>query len=266
MPKISLFMDIFMKNTTDRRLTAQLLRMLVALSLLASSSYSQASNPIDYCAELLSSAKSKIQTALRLDLPRTVLKEPPHYSSSTEPSLIYEDIPFAETNRRPEVILSLHKSAGEEYLALSYLKNKKILDAGCGSDGYFVKNLIAQGIDAYGIDIALLDSVTSTRLSKQDMLHTSFNDEEFDVVISTYSLYSYLSFLRFENGAAQILFDNGLKELSRITRVGGVILLADISTKHINLTELLKNTQSLKLISETTNELSRKAIILKRIK
>jgi ubiquinone/menaquinone biosynthesis C-methylase UbiE len=98
------------------------------------------------------------------------------------------------------------------------------------------------------------------------MLHTSFNDEEFDVVISTYSLYSYLSFLRFENGAAQILFDNGLKELSRITRVGGVILLADISTKHINLTELLKNTQSLKLISETTNELSRKAIILKRIK
>lgn len=256
-----------MNHTTDRGLSAHLLRTLIALSLLGSASYSQASNPVvNYCSELLSSAISKIQTAFRLDYPRTVLTTEPRYNNSSEDRILYEDISFIETNRSPETIIKLHRKSGEKYLSLTYLKNKKILDAGCGSTGFFVKNLNALGVDAYGIDIALNDSVISPKLSKQDMTHTWYNDEEFDVVVSTYSLLSYVTFAQIEKPLALALFDNALKELTRITRVGGVILIADLVTKHMRLNELLRDTKSLKLISETTNELSRKAIILKRIK
>ncbi|MEQ1664438.1 MAG: class I SAM-dependent methyltransferase [Bdellovibrionales bacterium] len=256
-----------MKFSTRRGLSAHLLRLLIVLQLVLITSHLHAGNRlVDYCSSLLSSAKSKIQTAFRLDYPRTILTTEPRYNNSSEDRILYEDIPIIETNRSPETILKLHRKSGEKYLSLTYLKNKKILDAGCGSTGFFVKNLNALGVDAYGIDIALNDSVISPKLSKQDMTHTWYNDKEFDVVVSTYSLLSYVTFAQIEKPIALALFNNALKELTRITRVGGVILIADLVTKHMRLNELLRDTDSLKLISETTNELSRKAIILKRIK
>ena len=71
---------------------------------------------------------------------------------------------------------------------LSPLKNKKVLDVGCG-DGRTAFELIKQGAEVYGIDISkkainyAKTFVPEGKFSVQDITKTNFKNEEFDAII-----------------------------------------------------------------------------------
>ena len=74
-------------------------------------------------------------------------------------------------------------------------KNDKILDIGCAK-GFLVKDLLNQGIDAYGIDISEYaisksekETIGRLHLGKADKL--PFPDNSFDFVISINTIHNY---------------------------------------------------------------------------
>ena len=94
------------------------------------------------------------------------------------------------------------------------------------------------------------------------IMDTGFPDEEFDVVVSTFSLLTYASWDMFETRSV-LIFQAGLKELLRTTKVGGVILLAPIKVSKFPLAMLLGDA-NVEIISSPGGET--RSLVLKRLK
>lgn len=84
----------------------------------------------------------------------------------------------------------------EEFRAM--LKRGKVLDVGCGWGG-FVDDCRKNGIDAYGIDIALVnnenrafvDQGAAGKVAAADAAHLPFKDNQFHTIINTAGAFSY---------------------------------------------------------------------------
>jgi SAM-dependent methyltransferase len=162
----------------------------------------------------------------------------------------YENISFGRSDRTPESVVSIHGTPAQKFLNKTYLADKKILDAGCGGEGFFVRNLRAQGIEATGIDLIIDYKGAEEYLFARDMLDNKFPDKNFDVVISTYSLASYLTMRRF--GPPENLlhkFQDMLSEMIRVTKVGGLVLLAPIDFEIYTLEQMLVKAAGVEIVS-----------------
>jgi len=97
---------------------------------------------------------------------------------------------YGRTNRNVEELSEIYPEA---LIRPKKLKGKKVLDIGMG-DGAYVEELRAANIDAHGIDIYLNEAQRNVPfLHKGDFLYSGLPDSEFDVIYSTYSLFSYHS-------------------------------------------------------------------------
>lgn len=100
-------------------------------------------------------------------------------------------------------------------LALTPLPPCRIIDLGAGA-GTSVNYLNALGFDACGIDLAKPPGAVSDRIYKGNFLHTAFENESFDAVISECAF--------FISGCPE----EALFEANRILRKNGRLLLADV--------------------------------------
>ena len=90
----------------------------------------------------------------------------------------------------------------------------KVLDVGCAK-GFLVKDLLAQGIDAYGMDVseyALMqcEPETAGRLHLGSAEHLPFPDQSFDVILAINSLHNL----------QKPALLTALKEMKRLARKG----------------------------------------------
>lgn len=131
------------------------------------------------------------------------------------------NIRYERTNRSLEALTNpIYGFYPEELLRIEVLDGKRVLDAGCG-DGAFVRDLRKKGIAALGIDIALrIPQKLQPQLFRQaDLSHTGFPSESFDVITSTYSLFSY------EQNHPEVIA-GAVHELSRLLKPGGQVLIS----------------------------------------
>ena len=103
----------------------------------------------------------------------------------------------------------------------------KILDFGCG-DGDVVNTLRRFGVDAFGLDIYLTPKQRKkTYFTMADGQRTPYPDNQFDIVMSTWSAFTYLMY---DAGNGKIgAHENAvaiLQEMIRITKKGGVIRIS----------------------------------------
>lgn len=129
---------------------------------------------------------------------------------------------YARTNRGYEDLVRNYY--GPQLLNPLVLKNKRILDAGCG-DGQFVKDLRnILGITALGVDIHLNDVQKKypQYFQQADLRQTHLPSSSFDLIFSTWSVISY------EGGKSESirLVGEVVHELDRILSQGGRILIS----------------------------------------
>lgn len=96
----------------------------------------------------------------------------------------------------------------------------KIADIGCGKGSYLKKLLLDfQGVECYGLDLseAVLKYINNPKIkiSVGNILNTNYEDETFDMVFATESI------------EHAIFIDLAIKELCRITKPGGSIVIID---------------------------------------
>lgn len=92
-----------------------------------------------------------------------------------------------------------YKQSEQSYWIVEIIKNlnpkSKVLDLGCGN-GFVVKKLVDNGIDAYGVDITNTGwtkqskvnpmlKIPKDRLFEAPLWNTPFGDKEFDITFST---------------------------------------------------------------------------------
>jgi SAM-dependent methyltransferase len=148
----------------------------------------------------------------------------------------YPDGSQVDFNRTNRTLSQLHGDQfyPEQFLLPAYLKGKKVLDFGC-ADGRVVEDFRREGIDAHGLDIYIRPADRKKPyLAMADGGKTALPSETFDVVMSTWSAFSYLTFeaskghAGAEESAAEIL-----GEMIRLTKVGGVIRLSPVMYRRV---------------------------------
>lgn len=109
---------------------------------------------------------------------------------------------------------------------LAPLAGERILDAGCGT-GVFTLDILAAGAHVAGVDLSLPmlgKAVSKCRLLRfspvaGDILRLPFKDESFDKAVSI----TALEFIKDAKSA--------VKELFRVTRSGGLVLVATLNSQ-----------------------------------
>ena len=96
----------------------------------------------------------------------------------------------------------------------------RVLDIGCGAKGKSVNKLRADGVDAYGLDLVILDP-NSVFLRQGSFTDMPFEDNYFSYIYSDFSIFMYLDF--FNEFEAKIL-RSGLYEIIRTLRPGGIFV------------------------------------------
>lgn len=110
---------------------------------------------------------------------------------------------------------------------LKYLRkgsSLKMLDIGCG-EGYYVRDAIEEGIDAYGIDTsthALENAVSEVkdRISFGSLTKIPFGDEEFDVMTA----FDVIEHIHPKDTS------NAVKEIDRVLKPNGIMIITTPST------------------------------------
>lgn len=101
---------------------------------------------------------------------------------------------------------------------------KKILDVCCGT-GNQLKMLKKHGIDGTGIDLskAMLEIAESSKIKascyEQDAENIEFDDESFDMTMTTFALHEK------SNSSAKKILD----EMIRLTKINGHLIIVDFS-------------------------------------
>ncbi len=108
-----------------------------------------------------------------------------------------------------------------DYLQPEALIGKKVLDAGCGC-GAAVEELRRFGVDVIGLDILLDNNIRSlSHFIERDMRVTGLPSDNYDLVISSFSLFFYSTEVK--------LAEEALEELARITKPGGRVILIAVN-------------------------------------
>jgi SAM-dependent methyltransferase len=133
-------------------------------------------------------------------------------------------IKFARTDRgEREVHFEQSFSYFQNLLSIEALTGKRVLDAGCGKQAVYARWLKKNGIDVYGIDLSVQKD-NENFLFNMDLTKTSFKNDTFDVTISTQSAPTYfINDIQTLGNRYQL--HRALKELTRITKIGGYILI-----------------------------------------
>lgn len=118
-----------------------------------------------------------------------------------------------------------------EFLTDDFFRGKKILDAGTGG-GSFVTELHARGHQIKGIDIYLSDEQKKSPLFQLgDLKASPYADGEFDLIYSTWSVFSYDAMIR-DATDAWILnpkMNEYIAELTRILKVNGKLFISPLN-------------------------------------
>tara|TARA_B110001454_G_C12587594_1_gene378790 strand:- start:59 stop:781 length:723 start_codon:yes stop_codon:yes gene_type:complete len=136
---------------------------------------------------------------------------------------------YALTDHPIETILSDHGLTKDNF---NSLVRGNVLDAGTGGGG-LVSFLSKAGFNVHGIDLVLRDfQIAKPDLfSKQDMTELKFDSESFDTILSTWSVLSYESDKIYRNSThSKTLSLDVLRELKRVLKVGGIILISPLSS------------------------------------
>jgi len=130
-----------------------------------------------------------------------------------------EDL-YIITNRN----LSTIKKSYGEMLNIPKLKGKNVLDLGCGNSSV-VKELREKSVNAFSIDMAdIIPANKGTHIMGfADQM--PFKNAIFDLVISTWSLFSYV-------GKEEIKY-NALKEIYRVLKPNGKILITPVDSEKL---------------------------------
>ncbi|MBM3244625.1 MAG: class I SAM-dependent methyltransferase [Candidatus Omnitrophica bacterium] len=109
--------------------------------------------------------------------------------------------------------------------AIEILRGKRIIDLGCGKNGFLVHALRnSYGLDAYGVDLDLEENVAYPYLSKGDMTNLSrLTDKEFDIVISILTLCTEVFEWNNNNRyrSEEEFYDATAKEIKRVLKSNG---------------------------------------------
>jgi ubiquinone/menaquinone biosynthesis C-methylase UbiE len=111
-----------------------------------------------------------------------------------------------------------------KYLKFLRKRSLKMLDVGCGK-GYYVRDAIEEGIDAYGIDTSTyalenaLDEVKD-RITFGSLTEIPFGDEEFDVMTA----FDVIEHIQPKDTS------NAVKEMRRVLKPDGIIIITTPST------------------------------------
>lgn len=111
-----------------------------------------------------------------------------------------------------------------KYLKFLRKRSLKMLDIGC-AEGYYVRDAIEEGIDAYGIDTSTyalenaLDEVKN-RISFGSLTEIPFGDEEFDVMTA----FDVIEHIHPKDTS------NAVKEMRRVLKPDGNIIITTPST------------------------------------
>lgn len=148
---------------------------------------------------------------------------------------------FAPTNRG---LKKLVKNGFYPKEFFKDIKNKKVLDIGCGG-GKFVLNLYKRGAKAFGIDIASYPQFKKhPKLFKvADAINTGFADKTFDQIYSSWSIFTFSS-------NCLNLKEIVLIEAKRILKTGGKIRLAVVNPDEIQ--SLVRKVGGLKVSCDET--------------
>lgn len=114
----------------------------------------------------------------------------------------------------------------DSLMEVKELVGKKVLDIGTGG-GTLVTELRTLGVDAHGLDIYLNESQRKLNYFHQkDALHTELASDQFDVIYSTISVFSY------ERENRKLLTQLFL-ETRRLLKPGGKLRLSPIEEKQV---------------------------------
>lgn len=115
-----------------------------------------------------------------------------------------------------------------------FLRGKRVLDVGTGA-GRWVKDVVRNGVDAVGIDAHLPKKLQGNpRFHEQSFTDLKFKDHSFDVVISS---------VMFHYQMPLEVVRQGLAEMGRVCKPGGIILIKPIKQKYLPLIEELRATR-----------------------
>jgi len=112
-----------------------------------------------------------------------------------------------------------------KYLKFLRKRSRKMLDVGCGK-GYYVRDAIDEGIDAYGIDTSTyalensLDEVKD-RITFGSLPEIPFGDQEFDVMAAAFDVIEHIH---------PKDTSNTVKEICRVLKPDGIIIITTPST------------------------------------
>ena len=173
--------------------------------------------------------------------------------------ILEKDIIYLQTDRDLRRILKL---LPPKHVDLEFLKDKTVLDAGCGA-GSFVLDLRAHDIEAYGLDIKLNDKQRALSFfAEADMTDTKLKDSSFDVIYSIFTIFS-----DFYEGKDTSLVEKALAEFHRILKPGGRIILFSVNRKSIE--KSLKRIPGLRITEYEENRpspyISQAYMILKKL-
>jgi SAM-dependent methyltransferase len=157
-----------------------------------------------------------------------------------------DGLPYAITNRDLDEVSGEHfADYATGFLTPKFLNGKRVLDAGCGGC-YAVHEMRMAGADAYGIDLKIYKGLSAPYLLEKSILETGFPDNSFDMVVSTMSVFHYNPVMR--GNQLNSFFLNALKELTRITKPGGPILISPVKVSRSLLLKLLEQIPELQVI------------------
>lgn len=119
-----------------------------------------------------------------------------------------------------------------EFLTDDFFRGKKILDAGTGG-GSFVTELSARGHQIKGIDIYLNEEQKKLPALFQlgDLKASPYADEEFDLIYSTWSVFSYDAMIQGADNAWKLnpKMNDYIAELARILKVNGKLFVSPLN-------------------------------------
>jgi SAM-dependent methyltransferase len=138
-------------------------------------------------------------------------------------------------------------------------RGRKVADVGMGG-GRAVIELRRMGVDAYGLDILLTEEQKTRPYFHQcDTLHTGRPDGEFDAVIMNLSVFSYHATRKGESSYQYGL--DIMKELVRITRLGGKIILGEVQIRDIQ--DLVKELDGVAIVDHSRSSGERWVVLTK---